>query len=102
MLLANIISAAPSLSSLIKPLQKYFHTGEINFKVADAEAVMAKVRKLPGAQIAELDGVTARFKDWWFNLRSSNTEPVVRLNLEADTAAQRDAKLAEIKQLITG
>jgi phosphomannomutase len=102
LILANIVAEAPSLSGLIKPLQKYFHTGEINFKVADAEAVMERVRKLPGAQIAELDGVTARFKDWWFNLRSSNTEPVVRLNLEADTAAQRDAKLAEVKKLIAG
>jgi phosphomannomutase len=102
LILANIISEAPDLSSLIRPLQKYFHTGEINFKVADAAAVMDKVRRLPGAAISELDGVTARYRDWWCNLRSSNTEPVVRLNLEADTAAQRDARLAEIKALITG
>jgi phosphomannomutase len=101
LLLGNIISAAPSLSSLVKPLQKYFHTGEINFKVADAAAVMARLRKLPGAEVSELDGVTVRFKEWWANLRASNTEPVVRLNLEADTAALRDAKLAEVKKLIT-
>lgn len=101
-LLANIISEAPNLSGLIAPLQKYFHTGEINFKVADPDAVMAKIKAIPGAQVAELDGVTVRFKDWWCNLRASNTEPVVRLNLEADTAALRDAKLAEVKKLITG
>ena len=101
LLLANIISEAPNLSSLIKPLEKYFHTGEINFKVADSEVVMERMRKLPGAKVAELDGVTVRFADWWCNVRSSNTEPVVRLNLEADSAALRDAKLAEVKKLIT-
>ncbi|MCK6487932.1 MAG: phosphomannomutase/phosphoglucomutase [Planctomycetes bacterium] len=101
-LLANIASETARLSELVKPLCKYFHTGEINFKVADAAAVFAKAKALPGGQVAELDGVTVRFKDWWFNLRASNTEPVVRLNLEADSAALRDAKLAEIKKLITG
>ena len=102
LLLANIISEAPNLSSLIAPLQKYFHTGEINFKVADSNAAMDRLRKLAGAQVAELDGVTVRFANWWCNLRASNTEPVVRLNLEADSAALRDAKFAEIKKLITG
>ena len=100
LLLGNIISEAPNLSSLIKPLLKYFHTGEINFKVADADAVLAKLKTLPGAKVAELDGITVRFADWWCNVRASNTEPVVRLNLEADTATLRDQKLAEISALI--
>ncbi len=102
LLLANIISEAPSLSSLIAPLEKYYHTGEINFKVASPLVVMDRLRKLPNATVAELDGVTVRFIDWWCNLRASNTEPVVRLNLEANSAALRDAKLAEVKALITG
>jgi phosphomannomutase len=101
-LLANIASETAKLSSLVKPLLKYFHTGEINFKVADASAVFARAKALPGGKVQELDGVTVRFADWWFNLRASNTEPVVRLNLEADSAALRDAKLAEIKKLIAG
>lgn len=100
-LLANIASETARLSELVKPLRKYFHTGEINFKVADAAAVFAKAKALQGGKVEELDGVTVRFADWWFNLRASNTEPVVRLNLEADSAALRDAKLAEIKKLIT-
>ena len=62
---------------------------------------MERLRKLPGATVAELDGVTVRYLDWWCNVRASNTEPVVRLNLEANTAALRDGKLAEIKALIT-
>ncbi|HYE04006.1 MAG TPA: phosphomannomutase/phosphoglucomutase [Planctomycetota bacterium] len=105
LLLANVISAAPSLSSLIRPLSKYFHTGEINFKVASGEAVMENLRafgKRICAEVVELDGVTVRATHWWCNLRASNTEPVVRLNLEADTASLRDAKLAEVKALITG
>ena len=100
-LLANIDSESKNLSDLVKPLRKYFHTGELNFKVADAAAVFARAKALPGGSVAELDGVTVRYKDWWFNIRASNTEPVVRLNLEADTAALRDTKLAEIKKLIS-
>ncbi len=99
-LLANIASEASKISDLIKPLRKYYHTGEINFKVADSAAVFARAKALKG-KVEELDGVTVRFTDWWFNLRASNTEPVVRLNLEGDTPALRDAKLAEIKTLIT-
>lgn len=101
-LLANIASETARLSDLVKPLRTYFHTGEINFKVADAAAVFARAKALAGGRVEELDGVTVRFADWWFNLRTSNTEPVVRLNLEADTAALRDAKLAEIRKLIAG
>jgi phosphomannomutase len=102
LLLANIISGAPNLSSLIAPLSRYHHTGEINFKVTDAATVMERLRRLPGAAASELDGVTVRFADWWCNVRASNTEPVVRLNLEADTAALKDAKLGEVTKLITG
>ncbi|MDA3961747.1 MAG: phosphomannomutase/phosphoglucomutase [Planctomycetota bacterium] len=100
-LLANVLSRVDSASSAIAPLQKYFHSGEINFK-ADKDAVFAKIKALPGAEITELDGITARFGTWWCNVRASNTEPVVRLNLEADTKAEMDAKLAEMKALIEG
>ena len=101
-LLANIASEATKLSDLVKPLHKYFHSGELNFKVADPAAVFTRAKALKGGKVEDLDGITVRFSDWWFNLRASNTEPVVRLNLEADTAALRDCKLAEIKLLIAG
>ncbi len=101
LLLGNIVSQAPSCSSLVKPLLKYHHTGEINFKVADSNAVIERLKAIPGGKIEELDGVTIRFSDWWFNLRSSNTEPVVRLNLEADSAELMQTKLTEIKAIIT-
>ena len=99
-LLANLISNHGSLKELADPLRKYFHTGEINFKVADTQKVFDALKALPDVTVAELDGVTVRAGDWWCNVRASNTEPVVRLNLEADTAARRDEQLAAITQLI--
>ncbi|NRA38208.1 MAG: phosphomannomutase/phosphoglucomutase, partial [Planctomycetes bacterium] len=107
-LLANVISKAESLSSLITPLSKYFHSGEINFKVEDTAAVFNSIRKMDGAEIQELDGITARFlnadgsTDWWCNVRASNTEPVVRLNLEATTGETMETQLAMISELIQG
>ncbi len=102
--LANIVSKSDKpLSELIKPLRKYAQSGEINSKVADAAAVLAKL-KAQFADFFELDGVSVDRWDsegWWFNVRMSNTEPLVRLNLEAKTpelmAARRDAMLALIR-----
>lgn len=100
-LLANVISEGSSLSSLIAPIKRYHHSGELNFKVADTEAVLARIRAIPGAEISELDGVTARCGEWWCNVRASNTEPVCRLNLEAKDAKLMEAKVAEISALIS-
>ena len=102
--LANIVSkSGQPLSALVAPLRKYFQSGEINSKVADAAAVLAKIKaEFPG--YFELDGVSVDRWDtegWWFNVRMSNTEPLVRLNLEAKTRelmeAKRDAMLALIR-----
>ena len=102
--LANIVSKSDQpLSALVAPLRKYFQSGEINSKVADAAAVLAKIKaEFPG--YFELDGVSVDRWDaegWWFNVRMSNTEPLVRLNLEAKTRelmeAKRDAMLALIR-----
>jgi phosphomannomutase len=102
--LANIVSKSDKpLSALVAPLRKYAHSGEINSKVADAAAVLARVKaKFPDN--FELDGVSVDRWDsegWWFNVRMSNTEPLVRLNLEAKTpdlmAAKRDEMLALIR-----
>jgi len=102
--LANIVSKSDKpLSELIAPLRKYFQSGEINSKVADAAAVLAKI-KAQFADFFELDGVSVdrwESEGWWFNVRMSNTEPLVRLNLEAKSAelmvAKRDAMLALIR-----
>ena len=100
-LLANVVSRARSLAELVEPLRRYHHSGEINF-TAEKDAAFARVRALPGAELQELDGITVRYRDWWANVRASNTEPVVRLNLEADTAALMQAKVAELGALIRG
>ena len=102
--LANIVSKSEKpLSELVAPLRKYAHSGEINSKVADAAAVLARV-KATFPDNFELDGVSVDRWDaegWWFNVRMSNTEPLVRLNLEAKTpdlmAAKRDEMLALIR-----
>jgi phosphomannomutase len=100
LLLANLISQSTSLSAAVAPLQRYHQSGEINFTVSDVAAVLERVRRMPGARISELDGVTVRFEGWWANVRASNTEPVIRLNLEAATPADRDARVAQLRDLI--
>jgi phosphomannomutase len=95
----NIVSIADkSLSQLIKPLRRYRSSGEINFKVEDKEAKMKELAKrYSEGQIDYLDGVTVGFKDWWFNCRASNTEPLLRLNVEAKTKTLLNEKLNEIQ-----
>ncbi|MCX7820039.1 MAG: phosphomannomutase/phosphoglucomutase [Kiritimatiellae bacterium] len=100
---ANLVSAADvPLSELIRPFRRYCASGEINSRVDDVEAVFERLeRAYPGAKITRLDGLTIEFDDWWFNVRASNTEPLVRLNLEAATpeemARRRDEVLAHIR-----
>lgn len=92
-----------TLSQLIAPLRRYSATGEINFRVADAPSVLRRIEanyESQGAELDHLDGLTVQMPGWWFNLRSSNTEPLLRLNLEAANESDRDAKLQEVQALI--
>jgi len=79
-------------SELMKPLKKYYGTGELNFEVDDKEGAMDKVKKMfsDAKKIYNLDGLSVVYDDWWLNLRPSNTESLLRLNLEAKTAEKRD------------
>ncbi|ENN96636.1 phosphomannomutase, partial [Methanocaldococcus villosus KIN24-T80] len=73
------------LSELNREFNKYYHSGEINFKVSDQKKVLEKIKEIyKNCKIEELDGVSVYCKDFWFNLRPSNTEPLIRLNLEAE------------------
>lgn len=84
-------------SQIVKPLQKYFASGEINVRVPDADKKLEEVENyFKDAQIKKVDGITVEFPDWWFNLRKSNTEPLVRLNIEADNMDTLMAKKEEI------
>ncbi|MBR9700125.1 phosphomannomutase/phosphoglucomutase, partial [Candidatus Woesearchaeota archaeon] len=81
----NLLSASKKkFSELISPMRKYFASGEINSKVSDKDAKMKElVSKYKDGNVSYLDGIKIVFDDWWFNVRPSNTEPLLRLNLEA-------------------
>jgi phosphomannomutase len=92
------------MSELLAPFNRYYSSGEINSKVADTQQATELVRKSydsGNVVIDELDGLTVNGDTWWFNLRPSNTEPLLRLNVEAATQAQmesvRDAVLSVIR-----
>jgi phosphomannomutase len=90
------------LSSLVAPLRRYFASGEVNRRVADPQAILAALaREHQGArEISHMDGLLARYDDWWFNMRPSNTEPLLRLNVEAKSEErmqrERDRLLAKM------
>ena len=89
------------LSELIKPLKKYSQSGEINSKVEDKQGKMKELaEKFNDAKINWLDGVTVEFSDWWFNVRPSNTEPYLRLNLEANTKELMEEKRDLVLRII--
>jgi phosphomannomutase len=85
------------LSQVLEPYQRYAASGEINSEVEDQQAVIGKLSRVyrDGRQ-DELDGLTVEFDDWWFNCRPSNTEPLLRLNLEARTQDLMEAKRDEV------
>ncbi|MEQ8660725.1 MAG: phosphomannomutase/phosphoglucomutase, partial [Gammaproteobacteria bacterium] len=101
---ANLVSNAEvPLSELVRPIRRYVGSGEINSTVADAEAVFNALRhRYADGRMTELDGLSVEFDDWWFNVRSSNTEPLVRLNLEADDSATMAARRDEVLAIIRG
>ncbi len=103
MLVLNEVSRAHTdLSVLRKPFERYSSSGEINTQVADTDAVIEKVAaQFAGFEQDHLDGLTVDCGPWWFNLRPSNTEPLLRLNLEAPNRDECDQHVAELLALIT-
>ena len=101
--IAELMASKGDLAQLLAPYNRYVASGEINSKVKDVTKSIAKVRdKYHGQyQVDELDGLTITADSWWFNLRGSNTEPLLRLNVEANTQKEmvkiRDAVLSLIK-----
>ncbi len=100
--LLSVLSAQDRpLSELIAPLTRYSQSGEINFQVEDKDG---KIRELAEAykkaKVDYLDGITIDFGDWWFNVRKSNTEPLLRLNLECPDAGMLQEKFDELKRLL--
>ena len=100
-----LLDSKKKASELTAPLKKYFKTPEINSKVVDTKSVLSKIEEIytPIAKaVFYLDGFSAEFADWWFNVRASNTEPLIRLNLEAKNNALKEEKAKELLDLIRG
>ena len=101
-MLQELSRAQRPLSELRKPFERYEASGEINTSVSDAQVVMAEVAKVYSKFPQDwIDGLTVDCGDWWFNLRPSNTEPLLRLNLEASTRDDCDTYVAEVLSLVT-
>ena len=93
------------MSELLAPFNRYISSGEINSKVSDTAQATDLVRKSyqsDSVVIDELDGLTVNGDTWWFNLRPSNTEPLLRLNVEASTQAQMESVRDAVLSLIRG
>ncbi len=91
------------LSELLKPLDKWVRSGEINTRVTDVPGKLKALEEHYGSSaqsVDHLDGVTLDFGDWWFNVRPSNTEPLLRMNLEAKTSALMNQKREEVLAFI--
>ena len=103
-MLANLIcKTGKKVSDLVSPLRKYFSSGEINSKVADVAPILDEIRsRYADGNMFELDGVSSEYKNWWFNVRASNTEPLLRLIVEADTLELMEAKRDELLSIIRG
>lgn len=89
------------LSELIKPFKKYYRSEEINFEIKNKKSKVKELERLfKDGKVSHLDGLRVDYKDWWFNVRPSYTEPVLRLNLEAKTKKLMEKKKKELIRII--
>lgn len=90
-----------SLGECVEPLRAFYRSGELNFTVQDKEKTLRSVREnFSDGKVILIDGITIEFKDWWFNIRPSNTDPVLRLHIEADTEELMNEKKILLEGLI--
>lgn len=100
-LLQEFSQSNKKISEYIKPYDKYFHSGEINTMVDNPDAIINEIRKkYSDGKLTELDIITIDYPDYWFNVRKSNTEPLLRFTLEAKTKKQMETKRDEILKII--
>jgi phosphomannomutase len=101
-MLELLTEAKKPLHELLEPLKRYFQSGEINLEVRDAKGLLAALEKhYKDAKIEHLDGLSLSYDDWHMNVRASNTEPVVRLNIEAKTSDRLKEVRNTLAELIT-
>ncbi len=103
MVLAEMARTGKKASELFAPYLVYAHSGEVNFRVTSvAEALEGMVAHFaPRSEVGRLDGVSFDIGETWFNVRGSNTEPLLRLNVEGKTEEAVAATVAEVRQALT-
>ena len=100
-ILAELSLSGLKFSETIKPYKRYFHSGEINSRVENAAEKIKEIKeKYKDGQQNDLDGITVEYPEFWFNVRGSNTEPLLRLNLEAKTKELMEEKRDEVLGII--
>ena len=100
-LISLMVEKNKKLSELVEPLNKYFQSGEINSTVEDIEKKLKEIEDdYSDGRILHLDGLSVYYHNWWFNIRPSNTEPLLRLNLEAHTKEKMEEKRDELLKKI--
>lgn len=103
LILNTMAESGKTLKELVQDIQKYHHSGEINSQVADTDHVLETLKKqYHDGKLSTLDGIKISYPDWWFSVRASNTEPLLRLNLEADTKEQLTKRKDELLHIIQG
>lgn len=96
-----MVETRRKLSELVRPFKRLAGSGEINFENSDADAAMqALLKRYADGETDQLDGVTVQYPSWWFNVRKSNTEPLLRLNLEARSKKLLEEKVEELTPLL--
>ena len=104
--LAALAESEQTLSEVLLPYQRHVASGEINSRVSDQQAVLTQIKQrysgVDGVTIDELDGLSVIAADWWFNVRASNTEPLLRLNAEGMDTATMEQIRDEALQIIGG
>jgi len=100
-IILNIISRGEKLSALVKSMTRYAASPEINFEVHDKDKAIKKIEaEFKEGKKSYIDGVTIEFDDWWFNLRASNTEPLLRLRIEAKNKKMLGEKTKLLEKLL--
>ncbi len=102
-LLSLMAHTGKTISTLVADLRRYHHSGEINSEVTNKDAIMQHLQDTyADGTLSTLDGIKIDYPEWWFNVRPSNTEPVLRLNCEAKTQALMEEKRDELLAIIRG
>lgn len=100
-LLNLMVETGEKISQLVSGLRRYHHSGEINSEVEDKEAILEKLKeKYSDGKLSQLDGIKIDYPDWWLNVRASNTESVLRLNVEANSKELMEEKRDEVLEMI--